>query len=583
MNNDTRNIIVLVAGTVDPVCLTPNSTVRANTYSSKNNYWADNPELITALKKLCDEYEHLALFDAHGWSGDNTKVNREIAGAYLANRLCGSNREKAYYSGYRNKNVVFHLIGHSHGGNVLNEFTKRAAQAEEWPDTWKVNSVTYLSTPFFKHQHQVDTGVFSPSCKVINVINDFDLTQRVIADFSMHDLVSACALVNKQTPALGATLKEISNTSFKSAIDKVMSAFANAHVFTAVFNSASYKLSDEDGPLVYGQTIKVLSQTKTIVAEIENITEKLSTSLYYPADEVVRREEPQSSDYFISKTLHTNIKKVLDALISDIDEISKAVNKRMLKNDYSVTPLLGDICPALNRIIDFFSLDDKEAKGPFIDLLYQVLINQIEVFDNTGTTPKQQLPQLKASQLITLNVKDEDPYNQCGNLENFDLFIQQLEQAEALYESVPSQGNLMNILITLISPQAEIQSSLLQVKKAIQQLEGILGKRAFSFKRMMVYLGTLRGDITPIRKVAVRVQDLLKGFDQLFGTSDMNLLKDNVTSSAELADGQPAVGSLAHFAMVSHSISRHKLYDNVAKELVTQFDTPFKAKDEVAS
>lgn len=579
MNNETRNIIVLVAGTVDPICLNTNSIKRADAYNSSNNYWADNPELINSLKELCDEYEHLALFDAHGWSGDNTKVNREIAGAYLANRLCGSNGETAYYSGYRDKNVVFHLIGHSHGGNVLNEFTKRAALAEEWPDKWKINSVTYLSTPFFKHQHQVDTSIFSANCKVINVINDFDLTQRVIADFSMHDLVSACALVNEQTPALEAALKELSDTSFKSSIDKVMSSFAHAHVFTAIFNSASYKLSDEDGALVYEQTLKILSQTKTIMTELKNITDKLSTSLYYPADGVVRKDEPQSSDYFISDTLHTEIKQVLDSLNNDIDEISLAIGKRLHKKDFSVTPLLGDICPALNRIIDFWSIESKEGKGPFANLVYQVLINQIEVFDNTVTTPKQQLSRLPIPQLITLNVKDKDPYFECGNLENFGVFIQQLEQAESLYESNPSQKNLLSILITLISPQTELQTSLLKVKQAIKQLEGVLGKRAFSFKRILVNLGTLRGDITPIRKVAVRLQTLLKSYDELFSSFDIDLLNADAKTSPVLASEKPAVGSLAHFAMVSHSISRQKLHKNVVKELVMQFDTPRKVND----
>lgn len=570
MTNDTRNIIVLVAGTVDPVCLTPNSALRANAYDSTNNYWTDNPELINSLKELCEEYEHLALFDAHGWSGDNTKENREIAGAYLANRLCGSHGETAYYSGYRNKNVVFHLIGHSHGGNVLNEFTKRAAQADEWPSTWKINSVTYLSTPFFKHQHQVNTHVFSPDCKVINVINDFDLTQRVIADFSMHDLVSACSLVNEQTPALGAALKEINETSFKESIAKVMAVFSNVHPFTAVFNSASYKLSDQDGLLVYGQALKILSQAKTVVSELKNITDKLSTSLYYPSDDVVRREVPQSSSYFISEKLHQSINNMLDALIGDIEEISSAFSKRVQKNNYSITPLLGDICPALNRVIDFFSLDINDSTGPFIDLLYQVLNNQIEVFDNTVTTPKQQLLQLSDAQLVTLNLSDKDPYHHNGDLDNFDTFIQKLEHAEASYENTPSQKYLLNILITLVAPQTELQASLLKVKQGIKQLDNALGKRTFSLKRIMVNLGTLRGDITPIRKVAVRVQTLLKSYDALFGSFNVNLMKN--TSAPE----KHAFGSLVHFATVSHSISRQKLYAEVAKELIPQINTPRK-------
>jgi hypothetical protein len=580
MNSDTQNIIVLVAGTTDPVCLTANTAIRANTYDSANNYWADNPELIKALNELCKKYEHLALFDAHGWSGDNTKENRQIAGAYLADRLCGSNGEKAYYSGYRHKKVLFHLIGHSHGGNVLNEFTKRAAQADEWPSTWKINSVTYLSTPFFKSQHQVNTQTFSPECKVINVINDFDLTQRVIADFSMHDLVSACSIVNAQTPALNAALNELTEKTFKEGIAKVMAVFANVQLLSAVFNSASYKLTDKDGLLVYADTLKTLSLTKTIVSELKNITDKLSTSLYYPSDEVVRRKVPQSSRYFISGALHKRINNMLDALISDIEEISSAVSTRLQKNDFSVTPLLGDICPALNRVIDFFSLDIKNTKGPFFDLLYGILNNQIEVFDNTTTTPKNQLLQLASSQLITLNLSKKDPYQQAGNIDNFDRFIQHLEQAEVSYENNPSQKNLLKILITLIAPQTELQTSLLKVKKGIKQLDSALGKRTFSFKRFIVNLGTLRGDITPIRKVAVRLQTLLKNYDALFASFNVNLMNEDMKKTTQDIISPP-VGSLAHFAMVSHSVSRQTLYDEVLKELIPQINTPRKIKIEV--
>ena len=54
-------------------------------------------------------------------------------------------------------------------------------------------------------------------------------------------------------------------------------------------------------------------------------------------------------------------------------------------------------------------------------------------------------------------------------------------------------------------------------------------------------------------------------------------------SSAELTDVQAVVVSLARFVMVLHSISRQKLYDNVAKEFVTKLDTPQKSKDEGAN
>ena len=165
-----------------------------------------------------------------------------------------------------------------------------------------------------------------------------------------------------------------------------------------------------------------------------------------------------------------------------------------------------------------------------------------------------------------------------GNLDNFSVFIKELELAEVSYENTPSQKSLLNILITLIAPQTEIQTGLLKVKQGIKQLDSALGKRTFSFKRMMVNLGTLRGNITPIRKVAVKLQTLLKSYDALLGSFNTILMDEKMETTPNLDTGTPTVGSLAHFAMVSHSVSRQKLYDEVLKELTTQINSPRKAK-----
>ena len=83
---DVRNIIILLAGTVDPICIRSSKKTRATSYSKKDGrgYWDESPELISKLKRLCDKFEHLALFDSHGWSGDNTKENRQIPEKQLA-------------------------------------------------------------------------------------------------------------------------------------------------------------------------------------------------------------------------------------------------------------------------------------------------------------------------------------------------------------------------------------------------------------------------------------------------------------------------------------------------------------------
>lgn len=199
MNQETQHIFILIPGATGPVFSSSEAeNVVQNDRQSQE--WEDYPKLIKGLRRLCAERPNLFIFGEHRWSGDNTQANREIAGAYLADRLCGSNGKKACYEAYLGKRVAFHLIGHSHGGNVLNEMTKRAAKACQWPSHWEIKSIIYLSTPFFKYQHQLDTTRLHQDCAIINVTNDFDLTQRVIADFAMYDFMTAIKEMQQETP-----------------------------------------------------------------------------------------------------------------------------------------------------------------------------------------------------------------------------------------------------------------------------------------------------------------------------------------------------------------------------------------------
>lgn len=185
LSNPIHHIVILCAGTVDPLNLW---TRRAVSYGLKS-YWQQYPEFVAELELLCGD-SGVALFNAHGWSGDNTADKRRQAGAYLAERLCGANGREAYYSGYRSHQVFFHLVGHSHGGNVMNELTKRASELVEWPDNWQFASLCYLSTPFFPLLHHPSLRHFSADAKVLNVRNHHDLTQQLLASCSLHESVT---------------------------------------------------------------------------------------------------------------------------------------------------------------------------------------------------------------------------------------------------------------------------------------------------------------------------------------------------------------------------------------------------------
>lgn len=558
---DTKHIFVLVAGTVDPVCLTPNSINRASSYTSSNNYWAENTAFIEKLKGLCDNHSNLALFDAHGWSGDNTKTNREIAGAYLANRLCGSNGEKAYYSGYRDKKVAFHLIGHSHGGNVLNEFTKRTAVAPEWPEQWQIKSITYLSTPFFNQLHQLESRRFTPDCRIINVANDFDLTQRVIADFSMYDLVSAYNLVKHDTPTLAKVVQESSIQGLKAKLTDIQSKLPKSSAFKIFFNSNGYKLGKSDGQEIYQDVIVALSNGKQILLELKQAVAKLSQIRYYASDDVVKRHNERNAEesirYFISAELKIELDRILDGLIKDVTHIREAVDRRNRKGDYSILPLIGDVSKELNHIIDFLTIDVDSASGPFVDLLYALLANQIEYFDNTTTSPDKQLPEEFKSRLSNVNVTAKDKKYDVINKDGFDAFMQRLEQAEQEYGQAPNQKNLLRLCINLLAPQTELTGFKAGLQSASKTLDNMIGS---GVRRFLTRSVTLWGNFKPIRKLAYRVLDLTKSYDRL--------IKQH--NGESLMQQDSAQGSLAYFSVVSHSVSRQDLYDEVAKLLEPQ-------------
>ena len=56
-------------------------------------YWETNPRLREKIEALRKQLPNLHVFTMHGWTADNNPRNREIAGAYLCDRLCGGGGE----------------------------------------------------------------------------------------------------------------------------------------------------------------------------------------------------------------------------------------------------------------------------------------------------------------------------------------------------------------------------------------------------------------------------------------------------------------------------------------------------------
>ena len=181
-------------------------------------------ELLTKiLKKEYKEYDRKSV-DFESYLINESKGKKEVSERLFDLIL-------RTYPGWKKEEVHLHLIGHSHGGNVINQFTELIASKEmiakstilkprkitEFPKLWKVKSITYLSTPFFQKKHQLNHSKLHQQCKIINVYNEYDLTQQLIADFS---------LVN-----LEGLLKSFQMDKFKKGIDALKSVNSDI-VFT---------------------------------------------------------------------------------------------------------------------------------------------------------------------------------------------------------------------------------------------------------------------------------------------------------------------------------------------------------------
>lgn len=200
------DIVMFVAGTTDPIN-TKGLKYEANTgywQASKENFWAK-------LKELKPQFLNLHIEGSFfSWSGDNDTAERNLAADRLLDLFM------RVYPGFKRKEVHIHLVGHSHGGNVINEFTNLISHDKRFPADWKIKSLTYLSTPFFKKKHQINHAKVHPDCKIINVHNEYDLTQRLVADFSLVNLEVFLQNFHMKNFEKGLTvLKAVDKAAFK--------------------------------------------------------------------------------------------------------------------------------------------------------------------------------------------------------------------------------------------------------------------------------------------------------------------------------------------------------------------------------
>jgi hypothetical protein len=541
-SEEVFHLLILVAGTTDPINTFTDAKHRATSYVNPATYW--DKKFYSGIQELVNSTRNTSLFDMHGWSGDNRKGNREVAGAYLVNRLTGSNKEKAFYGPtYKKKKIHIHLVGHSHGGNVINEMTQQISKlGSKWPATWKVKSFTYLSTPFFQKLHKVKVGGFvHPQAEVVNVYNDYDYTQRMLADFSLFTLHDAIQ-VNQITETV------------KSNIEKLI-ASSNAVPWNL---TTDLYLNKEEGRRLYTATRNLLGGTAAnsmsviqFLQSIEAIAVGLNKPVEYKVDKAIKANNTVTQSFkLLSDSNLGNLKTVIAALTANIQESVVELAKGIDKNSYSragfASAFLRGGLPLANNLSAFLNIPagalNVAGSGVLWRTLVGVLSDAIEVFDDTVTKPD---AQFNGSHPITpLNVTSRDPYHNSAQKANALKLMAKVEALEKRVSAKPEANLLFDLVLILLVHTPQVRG----LANTCNTWAGHINKFEY------VATGNVDAAAKAVRATMTNLANaLLSRFEgEIEDQSDTHPAKDAAKR-----------GSLPYLLKESHSTSRRVLHPEV--------------------
>ena len=566
--NTIEHIIVLVAGTVDPMNIYDgkkkiNDGKRANSYLSKNFYWDQG-----TFYKQIKEYEkkpHCHVFTDHGWSGDNAVINRKTAGAYLADRLCGSsdpNGEDCYYPKFKERNVSFHFIGHSHGGNVINEITRRMPENPEWPEKWKVKTIVYLSTPFFKELHQVNTAKFHENGKILNVFNKYDLTQRVIANFSLKHFPKLETVLNNNISSLLNDIATFDMTVLKalhkkpSKSDIFLKALLHVLSFKLIPVEINWYMGVQAGKKLYTECGKLFSNIDSLLDETQKIVKFLNTKVELKLPKGLKGKVP-SQRQIISDALKDRLLEKLRIIQNGLAQTIPAFEKRMVQDKYPMLGFFDDVSAFITPVIELLRINSENLTGELSNLVYDIVIEQIDRYDNTTNSPDHQLP--KKYKIHPVNVTKHDPY--CGMRDQqFDRFITQMEKIETRYAQNQTRQNLLDMLFTLIAQLEFIHNNL-------QNLDELLDELGNSISQWDIIDWCISKENTHFENTANKLIEVLKDYLAIFQNRNFGGIV------VESDPNNPKKGDLIYLMRQSHAISHLELYEKIAKVIEEQFGT----------
>lgn len=518
------DIVMFVAGTTDPVN-TEGKKHHANTAYWKYIDEKTKKETEQSLNNLWNNIKKLKFqfLDLHiegeffSWSGDNDTKERTEASERLFDLLL------RVYSGWKNQEVHLHLIGHSHGGNVINQFTELISSKEmiakstilkprkitEFPKLWKVKSITYLSTPFFQKKHQLNHGKLHKECKIINVHNDYDLTQQLVANFSLNNLEGL--------------LKSFKMERFEKGINIVKDVDTDA--VTKYLKSFIWQDFKNKATLAWQEMSKAFLGFNIITAEFIKYINSLK---------IENSNLQKEKDSFVS--LLNNLQQWTYDVHKNYTSISGGYDKATWVKNMKLTQGLK----VLNIL---FAIKSAPKDSYLLSLLAGVFGESKGITDSIDETLWSPKKQTKGLTIVDVPIYDSDPYNSRNKKSEFAAF---LKGAQNAVHNRELEDMLMRLFSQFIKPP--------QLKKIISYVDNaeyvVTGNLDKELKILRGNLEIYDSFVTKYYAGLVIPQDE-KNFD--------DILK------------RP--GTLPYLATASHSLSHTQLWAKAEEGLKSAFSS----------
>lgn len=559
------HVLILIAGTTDPTNMYDEDKRALSFGPVPKNYW--DQKFVDQLKAFDANNNNFAVMSAHGWTGDNRIKNRVIAGEYIVNRLCGEGGQKPYYP-MKHKPMYFHLLGHSHGGNVMHEMTKRMHDlGDKWPEKWKIKSMIYLSTPFFNDIHKViyTEKTFHEDAEIFHAYNDYDLTQRVVADFSLEAL--AGGVDNIDTRELDISKKEL-----KTLFDAFpIETLTESDGLTGLY------MSHVNGLDLYTRTIALFGAIRNIIIEVLKILEELNKEYTYEVDKKIENEKKEkisSKRQLLKNIQHEQIQTILNTFLADIDfmqeELEDTLNihkidKDFTKKQYFTDLLRGQFANNFRNLLDINTTDLSSSGNSIWNILSNILKSNIEKFDDTYVDPKTQYEKTPLKDKIeSYDVTNLDKYDQSDGSKNYTEFIDELASLEKNFSNPPSINNLSELLFLLIANSDKASGTINELPDTISMIEGKLE-----------WICTGDTD-TNLKTIRATLENLLAVFVQRRAGENVGIADERHTlSEAEIVKNEDddenndvlRRGSLMYLMKESHSTSRRVFHKKIEEFL----------------